>query len=362
MLDYFAELQKRRVIRTLGWYVAVVLAGWQAADYVIPALGLPEWVMRVLVIGALAGLPVVAGLSWMFDVRRASARSDTDRSRSQRTVAVLAMIFMLLVSSVAGVQLLPRHSGAPAESSLGRLSVGVEAFFSGNLEEAVDILSGVAEDSSTPLKDRHEALRYIARSHLEADAPADAAATLQRLVELEPPMALMLPGVETDSLISLYYAARRHKLGRSGMAKSQSPVTAIEVLRFVGAGGGPALVADEVKTVAIGVSEVLITELITRLPSIKVVERRIPASQHRYDAYRYLESPDAAQIIVPSHVVIGSVAAAGDQILLSAYVIDVTTGALAHSAQTIVARPNLLYEHLVKLTDSLAKQIRASGV
>ena len=66
----FAELRRRRVLRTLAAYV---VAGWvvlQVADVTFEPLGLPHWVQRGLIIAVIAGILPTAVLAWVYDLTR----------------------------------------------------------------------------------------------------------------------------------------------------------------------------------------------------------------------------------------------------------------------------------------------------
>jgi TolB-like protein/Flp pilus assembly protein TadD len=65
---FFAELKRRRVFRLMAAYGAIAFAFLQVADVVFAGLGLPEWVLRVVVVLTLLGFPAALVLSWAFDV------------------------------------------------------------------------------------------------------------------------------------------------------------------------------------------------------------------------------------------------------------------------------------------------------
>ena len=67
-MNLFEELRHRNVFR-VG--IAYVIAGWlfvQVADIVTESFAAPEWVMRVLIILLLIGLPVALFLAWAFEL------------------------------------------------------------------------------------------------------------------------------------------------------------------------------------------------------------------------------------------------------------------------------------------------------
>jgi hypothetical protein len=70
------ELSRRRVIRTVLAYIVLVWVLSQGAADLFPAFGLEDWTVRAFVIGALALTPVVALLSWRFDITPQGIVSD----------------------------------------------------------------------------------------------------------------------------------------------------------------------------------------------------------------------------------------------------------------------------------------------
>lgn len=62
------ELGRRRVIRTVAAYIVIVWALSQGAADLFPAFDLPEWSLRAFVIGGVIGIPIVALLSWRFNL------------------------------------------------------------------------------------------------------------------------------------------------------------------------------------------------------------------------------------------------------------------------------------------------------
>ena len=74
---FFEELKRRRVVRAVVAYSAIAFLVMQAAELVVPGLGLPDWTFRVVVVVAVLGLPVAAVLAWVFDVTpKGVARTD----------------------------------------------------------------------------------------------------------------------------------------------------------------------------------------------------------------------------------------------------------------------------------------------
>jgi serine/threonine protein kinase/membrane-associated phospholipid phosphatase len=66
--SFFSELRRRRVYHTAALYVVIGLGILEAASITFPQLGLPSWMMTLVVVGALIGLPVTLVVSWMYDL------------------------------------------------------------------------------------------------------------------------------------------------------------------------------------------------------------------------------------------------------------------------------------------------------
>lgn len=68
-LRFWSELKRRRVIKTTLAYIFVAFAISEGASVIFPALLLPEWTVRLVVVSAILGLPVVVALAWNFDIQ-----------------------------------------------------------------------------------------------------------------------------------------------------------------------------------------------------------------------------------------------------------------------------------------------------
>jgi len=68
MPNLFAELKKRKVFNSAVIYLGTAFVILQAAGIIFPALLIPEWVLRLLVVLAILGFPIVIVLSWIYDI------------------------------------------------------------------------------------------------------------------------------------------------------------------------------------------------------------------------------------------------------------------------------------------------------
>jgi TolB-like protein len=65
---FIQELKRRKVFRVAVVYAATAFVVLQAADLILPALLLPDWTYRMLVLLVLFGFPVALALAWAFDI------------------------------------------------------------------------------------------------------------------------------------------------------------------------------------------------------------------------------------------------------------------------------------------------------
>jgi adenylate cyclase len=80
-MSLFSELRRRNVIRVGAAYAAI---GWllvQVADVVFPLLGAPDWVLNILVVVLLLGLPLAVVFAWVFELTPDGVKREKDIDR-----------------------------------------------------------------------------------------------------------------------------------------------------------------------------------------------------------------------------------------------------------------------------------------
>ena len=68
MRGFIEELRYRNVFRVAAAYV---IAGWlvaQVVDLAADAFNAPDWVMQMLIVGLLLGLPITLFLAWAYEL------------------------------------------------------------------------------------------------------------------------------------------------------------------------------------------------------------------------------------------------------------------------------------------------------
>lgn len=234
------------------------------------------------------------------------------------------------------------------------LNLGIEAYYRGAVEEANEALSLFLEPVGTR-EEQRQGLRYLARNQVMAGDPQAAAEALQRLLTLEPPLALLLPSLEDSTLISLYLDARREKIRSQGRFESTQPVRELMLFDFqvfirdleipsMEGEPGPGYVVALMLETELDMAGIPVT-------SIKEMSFRDRGDQAYVDLETTLASMNQN---APSHLLTGSVAINQTGALLSAWVYELETGHLVLSEQVSGSQEDLL----LTLPEALATRIQ----
>ena len=97
--DLIAELRRRRVVRFAVGYCAVAFVLLQLGEIVLPAFGLGEWGLRILVIVVVLGFPPGVALAWVYELTGQGIRRTLD-SPVQGMLPRVA--FFVLTIGIAG--------------------------------------------------------------------------------------------------------------------------------------------------------------------------------------------------------------------------------------------------------------------
>ena len=167
--QFLSELRHRRVLRSAVAYAIVAAAVVEFTDIVTPALGLPDGLLRAVIIGALAGFPVVLVLAWFFDLTPGGVvRGTPSREPMTGHRALLVSITLIVLLGIAVAYLGQRlywESRVQAEFERGK-SIAVLPFASISAAEESETAyfsDGVAEEILNALS-KVEGLRVAART------------------------------------------------------------------------------------------------------------------------------------------------------------------------------------------------------
>jgi TolB-like protein len=177
MRSFFEELRHRNVIR-VG--IAYVIAAWlfvQVADIVTESFAAPEWVMRVLIILLLVGLPVALFLAWAFEltpegvVKAEDVPEDApkDPRAGKRLNAIIMVALVVAVAWLGWDKLQDKPTAAAPEAVVTDKSIAVLPFadFSPEGDQAWfadgltgEILNALARTRDLRVASRSSAFQY----------------------------------------------------------------------------------------------------------------------------------------------------------------------------------------------------------
>jgi TolB-like protein/Flp pilus assembly protein TadD len=99
-----AELNRRKVLRTVGAYAVGVFVLLQLMDAAVEPLRLPDWVPTLVVLVVILGFPLVFLLAWHLEVHPDGIRRTTGGSLLKRGQSAFLFSFMLVaMAGLAGV-------------------------------------------------------------------------------------------------------------------------------------------------------------------------------------------------------------------------------------------------------------------
>ena len=94
-MSFIAELKRRKVFKVGAGYLVVAWLAVQAASIAFPTFEAPLWALRVFILVALLGFPIVLVLTWMVDLTPDGVKLDPDVSGSKRVLAAAALLVVL---------------------------------------------------------------------------------------------------------------------------------------------------------------------------------------------------------------------------------------------------------------------------
>ncbi|HEX6307503.1 MAG TPA: hypothetical protein VFZ69_04905 [Longimicrobiales bacterium] len=124
-MSFFAELKRRRVYQVATVYLAVGFVVIQAADVILPRLGIPDWALSLIVILVILGFPIALVLGWALELtpegirvtassRESASPEPPGSALGRRTIALSLGLVVLGIGIGAGWFLKPA-AAAPEE-------------------------------------------------------------------------------------------------------------------------------------------------------------------------------------------------------------------------------------------------------
>ncbi|HLW34244.1 MAG TPA: tetratricopeptide repeat protein [Chthoniobacterales bacterium] len=105
--NFFAELKRRGVYNVAAAYI---VGGWalsQGIAQVLPVFDVPNWIIRLIVLLIIIGLPIALVLAWSFEITPQGIKrtEDVDLVATERQPKKRTWIFVVIVGAVASIGL-----------------------------------------------------------------------------------------------------------------------------------------------------------------------------------------------------------------------------------------------------------------
>ena len=145
------ELNRRKVLRTLGAYAVAVFVALQLMDAAVEPLRLPDWLPTLVVILLILGFPLVFILAWYFDITPEGVKKTQTVSLLTRTQNTLLFSMMMLGVFGLGYGFYGYYSNvftASPPAELQSLAAQERAFVAPQNSIAVLPFADLSEDSS----------------------------------------------------------------------------------------------------------------------------------------------------------------------------------------------------------------------
>jgi tetratricopeptide (TPR) repeat protein len=78
LVQFWQELKQRKVVRVMTVYIASAFAVLQAADMILPRVGLPEWTVTLVLVLLGAGLIIAIVFTWIYDITPEGIKKTSD--------------------------------------------------------------------------------------------------------------------------------------------------------------------------------------------------------------------------------------------------------------------------------------------
>ncbi len=118
--NFFGELKRRNVYKVAIAYTVAAWALAQGLAQVLPIFSVPNWVIQLLVLLIILGLPIALGLAWAFELTpEGIKRTEEVDEAAAAAHKKRAWIYVVIIGAVVSIGLffLGRYSAAPTQNA-----------------------------------------------------------------------------------------------------------------------------------------------------------------------------------------------------------------------------------------------------
>lgn len=164
--SFYAELQRRNVLRSAALYVGVVWALAQGISQLSSALGLPDWAPRAFLIACAAGFPFWVAFGWFYELTPEGFKHDSEiapdapvRQSSARKLdlAIIVVLIIIVVLLGAGYFFRPAPARVPDDAAFAPPADSIVVLPFANLADDPDqryFSNGITEELTDALGQR----------------------------------------------------------------------------------------------------------------------------------------------------------------------------------------------------------------
>ena len=141
-MQFWRELKRRKVLKVIAMYAGAAYVLIELVNNLAEPLNLPLWIPRLLILALIVGFPVVAVLSWIFDLTSDGIRktepvpepADSAGAGKKRRRLQLSDVAIAVLLVAVGILVYPkifhpaRAGSAPGKGEDGRYSIAVMPF------------------------------------------------------------------------------------------------------------------------------------------------------------------------------------------------------------------------------------------
>ena len=154
---FWLELKRRRVFRVIAMYAGAAFVIIEVTNNVVEPLGLPNWVPTLVILLLIIGFPVIAILSWIFDltpegVKKTVSIEDaadyqeaegvTGKRRKLKASDIVIAVLVIAVGILSYPKIFSKDSLKDARDQDGRISIAVLPFENLSGDTLYDIWQG----------------------------------------------------------------------------------------------------------------------------------------------------------------------------------------------------------------------------
>ena len=227
-------------------------------------------------------------------------------------------------------------------------------------DKVIETLSELPADKSVDKDVRSDALKFLARSYFAKGQYNEARESLQRLLELEPPIIELNPDYEPPALMKAYYDVRKSLSGGSFVVERQDPgLKTMAIIDFKNSSIDQKAKFDPMEQ---GFADLMIHRL-NNSTGLKVIEREriqwILNEINIQDKYNMEEAVRMGKQLGVHAVLLGSFIIFNDEIWLGARLVKVETSEIL-LADEIKGEVDEFFDLVEKLSEKIADKIDVS--